>query len=121
MRVAVIQLNSQEDVRQNLASVRQLVGQAASAGAKLVTLPENFAFMGEEAQKRELAERLDGAFPGPIVGTLAELGGEARRLGPRRRHARGERRPRAALTTRPSWSTRKGTSRPRTARCTSST
>jgi predicted amidohydrolase len=27
--------------------------------------------MGEEATKRELAERLDGAFPGPILGALA--------------------------------------------------
>ena len=35
-------------------------------------LPENFAFMGEEARKRELAERLDGAFPGPILGALTE-------------------------------------------------
>jgi predicted amidohydrolase len=73
MRVAVIQLNSQEDVSQNLGKVRQLVGQAASAGAKLVALPENFAFFGEEAKKRELAERLDGRPQGVIVGTLAEL------------------------------------------------
>jgi predicted amidohydrolase len=35
-------------------------------------LPENFAFMGEEAAKRELAERLDGAFPGPILTALTE-------------------------------------------------
>ncbi len=48
--------------------------------------------MGEEAQKRELAERLDGAFPGPILGALAECRGQVRRLGPRRRHAREERR-----------------------------
>jgi predicted amidohydrolase len=72
MRVAVVQLNTQDDLVANLARVRHWIAQAAAAGAELVTLPENLAFMGEEAQKRELAERLDGAFPGPILGALAE-------------------------------------------------
>ena len=72
MRVAVVQLNTQDSVPENLARVRHWVAQAAAAGAQLVALPENFGFMGEEAQKRELAERLDGAFPGPILGALTE-------------------------------------------------
>ncbi len=72
MRVAVVQLNSQDTVAENLVRVRHWLAQAAAAGAKLVALPENFAFFGEEAQKRELAERLDGAFPGPILAALAE-------------------------------------------------
>jgi predicted amidohydrolase len=72
MRVAVVQLNSQDDVLHNLSRVRHWVAQAAAEGAKLVALPENFAFMGEEAQKRSLAERVDGAFPGPMLGALAE-------------------------------------------------
>jgi predicted amidohydrolase len=72
MRVAIVQLNSQDEVVNNLSRVRHWVSQAAAAGAQLVALPENFAFMGEEARKRELAERLDGAFPGPIVQSLAE-------------------------------------------------
>jgi predicted amidohydrolase len=72
MRVAVVQLNTQDSVPENLARVRHWVSQAAAAGAQLVALPENFAFMGEEAQKREFAERLDGAFPGPMLGALAE-------------------------------------------------
>jgi predicted amidohydrolase len=71
MRVAVVQLNAQDVVEENLARVGHWVGQAAGAGAKLVALPENFAFFGEEAQKRDIAERLDGAFPGPILGALA--------------------------------------------------
>ena len=72
MRAAVIQLSSQDDVALNLSRVGHWVAQAAAAGAELVTLPENFAFMGEEAHKRELAERLDGAFPGPILSALGQ-------------------------------------------------
>jgi predicted amidohydrolase len=72
MRAAVVQLNTQDDVVCNLEHVRRWVAQAAAAGARLVALPENFAFMGEEARKRELAERLDGASPGPSFTCLAE-------------------------------------------------
>ncbi|HEY8038242.1 MAG TPA: carbon-nitrogen hydrolase family protein [Polyangiaceae bacterium] len=72
MRVAVVQLNTQDDLALNLSRVRGWIDEAAAAGAQLVTLPENFAFMGEEAHKRELAERLDGAFPGPILTALGE-------------------------------------------------
>lgn len=63
MFVAVVQLNSQDDVLANLARVKHWTVQAADLGANLIALPENFAFMGEEATKRELAESLDGARP----------------------------------------------------------
>jgi deaminated glutathione amidase len=72
MRVAVVQLNSQDDLAANLDRVRHWIAHAAGSGAQLVALPENFAFMGEEARRRELAERLDGAFPGTILSALAE-------------------------------------------------
>lgn len=72
MIVAVVQLNSQEDVTANLVRAKRWIAEAAAAGAKLVALPENFAFMGEESGKREVAERLDRARPGPILGALAE-------------------------------------------------
>ncbi len=72
MLAAVVQLNTQDDPVLNLSRAREWIARAAAAGAELVTLPENFAYMGEEARKRELAERLDGAFPGPIYTALAE-------------------------------------------------
>jgi predicted amidohydrolase len=71
MRVAVVQMNSQDDVGANLARATHFIEEAARAGASLVGLPENFAFMGEEAQKREIAEPLSGTY-GPIVSTLVE-------------------------------------------------
>ena len=70
VHAAVIQLSSQDDVNANLARVRELVLEAARAGAELVALPENFAFMGEEARKLEVAERLDDEPTGPIATAL---------------------------------------------------
>jgi predicted amidohydrolase len=70
LTVAALQMNSQADVGQNLESCRRLVARAASRGAELVLLPENFAFFGPEAEKRRLAERIPG---GPIATALAEL------------------------------------------------
>ncbi len=68
--VAVVQMSSQEDVTANLAKARELVAEAAARGAELVLLPENFAFMAGDVEKRAHAEALDGE--GPIVTFLRE-------------------------------------------------
>jgi predicted amidohydrolase len=65
VRVAAVQLQSGEDVAANLEQVSRWVGAAAEAGAKLVLLPENFAFFGPETVKAGHAEALDGP-AGPI-------------------------------------------------------
>jgi predicted amidohydrolase len=78
VQVAVIQLSSQDDVNQNLARVRELVLEAGRSGAELVALPENFAFMGEESKKREIAERVDDDPAGPIGTALRNAARDAR-------------------------------------------
>jgi predicted amidohydrolase len=68
----VLQLNSQDDVERNMARVAELVTAAANRGARLVVLPENFAFMGAESDKWQLAETL-GDRTAPIQRRLGEL------------------------------------------------
>src|SRR5918912_1283264 len=46
--VAAGQLNSSENVADNLTRSRAVVKSAAEAGAKLVGLPENFAYLGSD-------------------------------------------------------------------------
>jgi deaminated glutathione amidase len=76
LTAAVIQLSSQEDVQANLTRACALVEEAARAGAELVALPENFAFMGEEDQKRALAEPADGS--GPILRAVRDVAARAK-------------------------------------------
>ena len=73
LTAAVVQLSSQDDVSANLARVQALALEARDRGAELVTLPENFAFFGDEDKKREIAEDVDpakGGGSGQIMGTL---------------------------------------------------
>jgi predicted amidohydrolase len=72
LTAAVLQLSSQSSVSGNLERVDELVRDAAGAGARLVVLPENFAFMGPEADKRLLAERL-GDSEAPIQNALRRI------------------------------------------------
>jgi len=67
--MGAVQMTSGPDRERNLATALRLVGEAADLGARLVALPENFAFMGPEEQRLATAERLDG----PTLGALGEL------------------------------------------------
>jgi len=74
--VAAVQMNSGPAVAANLQSAGELIAEAAGRGARLVALPENFAFMGaHESDKLEVAEP-DGR--GPIQEFLPHV---ARRHG----------------------------------------
>jgi len=68
--VAVIQMNSGDDVAANLAQAAALLEQAAAAGAVLAALPENCAFMGASERDKLAHAEADGA--GPIQRFLAE-------------------------------------------------
>jgi deaminated glutathione amidase len=73
IRVAAVQMSSQERFESNLARMAELVARAADAGARLVLLPESFACLGNEPGKRVIAEvlsRADSATDGPITRAL---------------------------------------------------
>jgi deaminated glutathione amidase len=75
MKVAAIQMTSGPELAANLEQARALLEHAASRGARLAALPENFSFMGlKDADKRVVAEP-EGA--GPVQEFLAAT---ARRL-----------------------------------------
>jgi predicted amidohydrolase len=78
--VGAVQMTSTEDVEGNLERARELVRQAATFGALLVGLPENFAYLGNDRDHRlAIAETLPDpgtAAPGstgPILGAMQEL------------------------------------------------
>lgn len=74
MKVAAVQMNSGPDVAHNLGVARQLLSDAAAAGAVLAVLPENFAIMGAGDADRLAAAEHPGA--GPIQDAIAELARE---------------------------------------------
>ena len=60
MRAAVVQLTTTRDVDASQDAAEALVRQAHEAGARVIALPENVAFMGSEKDKRALAQALSG-------------------------------------------------------------
>ncbi len=67
--VGAVQMTSTEDRSRNLQTALRLVEEAADLGAKLVGLPENFAFMGPEEARLAGAEALDG----PTLSAVREV------------------------------------------------
>ncbi|MCC2628889.1 MAG: hydrolase, carbon-nitrogen family protein [Thermomicrobiales bacterium] len=67
-------MNSQDDKQANIAAALDLVDRAAATGARLVTLPEVWPYLGPDDVSRDQAETI----PGPITELLAE---RARRHG----------------------------------------
>jgi len=75
---AVVQLCSRQDVDRNLNTAEALIAEAASRGATLVVLPENFAYIGRLEEKVKLAEPLSESAPGPIVARMQRAAREHR-------------------------------------------
>ena len=55
---AAIQMTSVPDLQKNLIQAEELIDLAARQGAELVSLPENFSFLGEESEKLAQAETI---------------------------------------------------------------
>jgi len=70
-RAAAIQMASGSNVSANLLEAERLVGEAAEAGAGLVVLPENFAFMGRSDKELTNLGEPDGN--GPLQSFLSGL------------------------------------------------
>jgi nitrilase len=70
-KVAAIQMASGPNVSANLLEVEKLVAEAAEAGAALVVLPENFAFMGKEDKELLAIKENDGE--GPLQEFLSQV------------------------------------------------
>lgn len=85
LTVAAIQLTSTDDVARNLERCGQLVEQAAAAGAALIGLPENFAYLGgDRDHKLSIAETIEvgevrspGATAGPILTAMQQAARKA--------------------------------------------
>ncbi len=70
MKVAALQMVSSPDVAANLLVARQLISQAADAGAELAVLPEYFCLLGwKDTDKLAIAEHEGG---GPLQDFLSQ-------------------------------------------------
>lgn len=74
MLAAAVQLNATADLGRNLVRARELIRQAATRGAKLVALPEHFAYLGPDDRNPPSAQPLQG----PLVQEFAQLAAELR-------------------------------------------
>ncbi len=53
---AAIQLTSTSDVEANFSAAEEQIELASRRGAELIGLPENFAFLGDDQRRVEIAE-----------------------------------------------------------------
>lgn len=60
--VAAVQMNSQQDIEGNLATIKVAIAKASAQGAQLVVLPENCCSMGRQFATAERFEALSATF-----------------------------------------------------------
>jgi predicted amidohydrolase len=70
-KIAAIQMATGPNVSANLLETERLIAEAAEAGAGLVVLPENFAFMGKRDQDQLSLREADGE--GPLQDFLSQM------------------------------------------------
>ncbi len=74
LRVACVQMNTRDDVAENVRTARELVEAAADQGARLVALPETWAFKGDRDGIVATAEPVDGPSNRAVVEVAARRG-----------------------------------------------
>ena len=74
LRVACVQMNTRGDVAANVRAARELVEAAAAAGARLVALPETWAYKGGREGIRASAEAVEGPSNAALAQLAARLG-----------------------------------------------
>ncbi|MFM9105847.1 MAG: carbon-nitrogen hydrolase family protein [Chloroflexota bacterium] len=67
LRVAVVQMNTQDDKDRNIRNAFRLIAEAAATGARLVCLPEVWTYLGPDAAHGDIAE----VIPGPLSERLS--------------------------------------------------
>lgn len=70
-RVAVLQMNSSDNVKENLRNLGEFFSKARDGGAELLVLPENFAFMGLKPRDKLLIAEAPGQ--GEIQAAISQL------------------------------------------------
>jgi predicted amidohydrolase len=73
-KAAVVQMNSQTDLDDNLENAYQFIQQAAEKGSKLVGLPENFAFLGGLKMRQYQADEIAERVPDFLADTAKQFG-----------------------------------------------
>ncbi|WP_445665004.1 carbon-nitrogen hydrolase family protein [Fodinibius sp. AD559] len=72
-KAAVIQMNSQTDLQANLDSAYQFIKESVEKGAKVVGLPENFAFLGGLSIRMKKADKIAEEVPKFLSETAKEF------------------------------------------------
>ncbi|SMO61859.1 carbon-nitrogen hydrolase family protein [Fodinibius sediminis] len=73
-RAAIIQMNSGTKLQENLEEAYQYITEAASQGARVVGLPENFSFLGGLSMRMEQAPAIAEKVPSFLSETAEEYG-----------------------------------------------
>jgi predicted amidohydrolase len=74
LRVAVVQMNTRGDMAANVRAAEALVEEAAAAGARLVALPETWAYKGGREGILASAEPVEGPSNAALARLAARLG-----------------------------------------------
>lgn len=64
LTVAAVQMNTQQDIENNLATIKSAISEASAQGAKLIVLPENCCSMGRQFPTAERFDELSETLAG---------------------------------------------------------